>query len=214
MLMMGLLLTGRLPFGTIYLHGLILDEHGRKMSKSEGNGIDPLDVIRDWGTDALRTALTEDTTPSQDIRFQEEKLRSARALCTKLWNAARFALRHHERMGSPDLTRPAAPTGDDAQILAEFDAAALETHDFRRYAFALRHFLWDRLCSWYIEAAKARLQADDREALAALMWALEGTLKLMHPMAPFITERIRMAYSTDPLITAGWPTQAAPYPED
>lgn len=211
MLMMGLLLTERLPFRTVFLHGLVRDAQGRKMSKSLGNGIDPLDVIARHGTDPLRIALLESTTPGLDLRFREEALLAGRALCSKLWNAARFTLSHWERMGGPPVRRPAEPRGADAALIHEFDAAAreateaLEDYDFRRYAAAVRTFAWDRLCSFHIEGAKDRLRADDIDALAALAFVLDGTLRLAHPMAPYITERIRSAYTGEPLISAVWP---------
>jgi valyl-tRNA synthetase len=211
MLMMGLLLTHRLAFRTIYLHGLILDKQGRKMSKSEGNGIDPLTVIRTWGTDALRISLAEDTTPGQDVRFDEERVRAGRALCTKLWNAARFALAHWNAQGRPTVSRPMHAEGDDACMLAEADAAiveateALDAMDFRRHALGLRHFLWDRMCSWYLETVKERLRSGDADALCTLMWTLDIVVHLMHPLAPFITERIHMTYSDQALISSDWP---------
>ena len=211
MMMMGLLLTDQLPFRTIYLHGIIRDKNGEKMSKSLGNGIDPLEIIGEYGCDAMRFALAENTTAGQDMRLWPEKFDAARAFRTKLWNAARFCLRHHERLGRPPIARPSAPTGDNAELLTRFDRAAreatdaLEAFDFRQAAYTLRHFLWDDFCTWYLEAAKARIYDGDREALATLMWTLDGTLRLLHPFIPFITERIRSAYADEPLITDTWP---------
>ncbi len=199
MMMMGLALTGRLPFRTIYLHGMIRDELGRKMSKTLGNGIDPLGVIAKYGCDGMRFALLENCTEGQDIDLSDEMLDSGKRLSNKLWQAARFAAGHWERRGLPDLSGTAVTHPDDLRLLDECRAAgeavgdALDRYRFREAAYAFRHFLKDRLCDWYIEAAKDRLYADDDGALAALLAGLRGSLAMGSPMMPFVTARISEA---------------------
>jgi valyl-tRNA synthetase len=211
MLMMGLLLTDRLPFDTIFLHGLIRDKHGKKMSKSAGNGIDPLDIIERYGADSMRFALAEAATPGQDMRMWDDKFQAGKALRTKLWNAARYSLAHYERLGSPQEPFKPSKHYDDVEMEKRLTAAhrdATEAFEELRYheaAHGIRKFIFEDLCGWYIEATKSRLyDEDDQDALQTLMWALDGTLKMLHPIMPFITERIREAYSGTPLITDAW----------
>ncbi len=207
MLMMGRFLTGQLPFRTIFLHGLVRDKDGRKMSKSLGNGIDPLEIIDRYGCDAMRFALTEAATPGQDMRMWDERFQAAKALRTKLWNVSKYALNHWDRMGSPPIERPLAPQGEDAVMLARMDttiaemAGMLESLTYHEAAHTMRSFIFEELSSRYIEATKSRLYDDnDTEALQTLMWCLDATLRLLHPMMPFVTERIRSAYSSTWLI--------------
>ena len=211
MLMMGLLLTDRLPFDTIFLHGIIRDKFGKKMSKSAGNGIDPLDIIERYGCDSMRFALAEAATPGQDMRMWDDKFQAGKALRTKLWNAARYSLAHYERLGSPQEPFRPSKHYDDLEMSKRLTAAhraATEAFDELRYhegAQIIRKFIFDDLCGWYIEATKSRLyDDDDMGALNTLMWALDGTLRLLHPIMPFVTERIREAYSPIPLITDRW----------
>jgi valyl-tRNA synthetase len=211
MLMMGLLLTDQLPFKTIFLHGLIRDKFGKKMSKSDGNGIDPLDIIDRYGADAMRFCLAEAATPGQDMRMWDEKFQAAKGLRTKLWNAARYALGHWERLGSPSVALPSFLHEDDIALIAAGVAAhegiteALEGLRYHEAAQIARKFIYDDLCSTYIDASKSRLYDDnDMDALRTLMWTLDGALKMLHPFMPFVTERIRQAYSSEPLITETW----------
>ena len=211
MLMMGLLLTDRLPFDTIFLHGLIRDEFGRKMSKSDNNGIDPLDIIDRYGCDSMRFALAEAATPGQDMRMWDDKFQAGKALRTKLWNAARYALGHYDRLGGPLTAFPTSRHYDDLEMVTRLTAAqeglteALEGLRYHEAAHIIRKFIFDDLCGWYIEATKSRLyDEDDREAMETLMWALDRTLRMLHPIMPFVTERIRAAYSEAPLITSSW----------
>jgi valyl-tRNA synthetase len=213
MLMMGLLLTDRLPFKTIFLHGIIRDKHGRKMSKSLGNGIDPLDIIGRYGCDAMRFALADSATPGQDMRIWDEKFQAGQALRTKLWNAARYGLGHLERLGSPALTGPSLAHADDLEMhrrLTEMRQRLLSAYAELRYhetTKMIRAFIFDDLCGFYIEATKARLyDENDETALQTLMWALDETLMLLHPIMPFVTERIAQAYSEGPLIVGSLPT--------
>ena len=211
MLMTGEFLTGELPFREIFLHGIIRDEQGRKFSKSLGNGIDPLIVIREHGTDALRMAILENTTAGQDSRWHNDAVLSARALRTKLWNGARFILNAYEKAGCPPF--PHTITRPDTLLLREHtaeaartSAIALEARDFRGYAACIRRLIHDRLCSVHIETFKEGLRNGDTEGAAALAHALSETLKLAHPAMPFITERIWSAFSDNTtLISARWP---------
>lgn len=214
MLMMGRFLTGQLPFRTIFLHGLVRDKHGKKMSKSDGNGIDPLDIIDRYGADAMRFALAEAATPGQDMRMWDERFQAGKALRTKLWNASRYALAHWERMGSPAIQRPENPQGEDAIMIDRMDATIgkmtglLEGLVYHEAAHTIRAFIFEELSSRYIEVTKSRLyDEDDHEALQTLMWCLDATLRLLHPMMPFVTERIAASFQeTGPgLIHSDWP---------
>jgi valyl-tRNA synthetase len=198
MIIMGLHFRGDVPFRDVYIHALVRDEEGRKFSKSKGIGIDPLDVMEVYGTDALRWTLTALAAQGRDIRFGMQVMDGGRAFVTKLWNAARFAL-----MNLADWT-PAAPAGTpslyDRWILARMDSALAEAHAaldefrFNDAAQALYRFTWGELCDWYIELAKLALGGDDAAARAAaqatLVRALRGALTALHPFMPFVTDEI------------------------
>jgi valyl-tRNA synthetase len=210
MLMMGLLLTDQMAFKTIFLHGLIRDKDGRKMAKSIGNGIDPLDIIEKFGCDAMRFALAEDATPGQDMRMWDEKFQAAKGLRTKIWNASRYAISHWDRIGHGRLAFPSQHP-DDIAIRARLDetiqemTAMLEGLRYHEAAFTIRQFIFNDLCGTYIEQTKSRLyDENDMAANATLMETLHQTLRLLHPFMPYVTERIRAAYSPDPLITTDW----------
>lgn len=204
MLMMGLKLTGQMAFNTIYLHGILRDEHGRKLSKSLGNGIDPLDIIDKYGCDAMRMALAEGATPGIDSRLYDEKFEAAKSLRTKLWNASKFCLRHY----IDEHTIALHP--DDKEMLHRTATAKhwigtyIEGMEIHQAAQEARRFLYDDFCSWYIEAAKDRLYEGDLGARRTLSLCFDELLRIMHPFMPFITEEIRSAYSDQPLITARW----------
>lgn len=203
MLMMGLLLTDRLAFSTIYLHGLIRDKDGRKMAKSIGNGIDPLDVIAQYGCDGMRMALAEAATPGHDMCLRDEKLQAGKAMGTKLWNSAKFALPLME--AGHDITHPV-----DEIILIylretrETIAQHIDDLQIHLAAGEARRFLFDKFCGWYIEEAKDRLYAGDASAKSALYAVMDGTLRMFHPFMPFMTEEIRSHYGTEMLITDSW----------
>jgi valyl-tRNA synthetase len=208
MLMMGLLLTDQLPFKTIFLHGLIRDKFGKKMSKSDNNGIDPLDIIDRYGCDSMRFALAEAATPGQDMRMWDDKFQAGKAMRTKLWNAAKYALGHYDRLGRPEMALPSDLHADDAEMIQRAETASgaiLGAYGYLRYheaAHELRRFIFDDLCGWYIEATKSRLyDENDLGALQTMMWALDKACRLAHPIMPFVTERIRGTYSDTPLIT-------------
>jgi valyl-tRNA synthetase len=205
MIMMGLHFRGDVPFRDVYIHALVRDEQGRKYSKSKGIGIDPMDVIEKYGTDAMRFTLTSLAAQGRDIRFGEHVLDGGRAFVTKLWNASRFAL-----MNLADHD-PAAPVGPGslydrwvrtrlAAALAE-SQAAFESFRFNDGVSALYRFVWGELCDWYIELAKRTLQGDDAEARRAtqrtLLEVLSGALVALHPVMPFVTEEILAALPGD-----------------
>lgn len=208
MMMMGITLTGMLPFDTIYLHGIIRDKHGRKMCKSLGNGIDPLEMIDQYGCDALRLALSEHCTPGQDIKLNPAMFDSAKKFCNKLWQASRFCLMHHARIGK--ITDDISTHDDDVLILAECDQMMRNINEYlcgyqiREAAFCLRSFIKNRFCDWYIERSKCRLYDNDQLALNTLILALRIILKCGHPIMPYITEMIYSSFNDHPLITAQW----------
>jgi valyl-tRNA synthetase len=203
MLMMGHILTDKLPFGKIYLHGILRDKNGDKMSKSLGNGMDPLEIIDKYGCDAMRFALIEGSTPGQDSQLHDEKFESAKSLRTKLWNAAKFSLPHFTLTG--EITHE-----NDIKMMARLEQFRLECQknisncDFHLYASALRKFLYNDFSSHYIETSRERLYGGDESAKKTISLCLDGMLKAFHPMMPFITEEIFYQYSSEMLITSAW----------
>ena len=209
--------TGQAPFDTVVIHGLVRDAQGRKMSKSLGNGIDPLEIIRDYGADALRLALVIGSTPGNDMRFSDEKVRSARNFANKLWNAARFVM-----MNLPEgfeAGMPAAEALDlsDRWVLSSLNTLAKNvTENLDRFELGLaaqkvQDFIWDVYCDWYIEIAKVRLNSENAaeadNARKVLVYVLSQALKLLHPFMPFITEEIYQALpgSAATIMTQPWP---------
>jgi len=201
MIMMGLHFAGDVPFRDVYIHPLVRDEKGQKMSKSRGNGVDPLDVMAVYGTDALRWSLASMAAQGRDIRFGTESVEGARAFVTKIWNAARFAgmnLADYD----PDVA-PAPAALYDRWIRTRLDEAlrdsgrALAEYRFNDAAGALYQFVWGELCDWYIELVKPALQGDDpglrRGAQQTLVEVLAGALIGLHPFMPFVTEEIFQA---------------------
>ena len=191
--------TGKAPFDTVLIHGLVRDAQGRKMSKSLGNGIDPLEIIDQYGADALRFALATGNSPGNDMRFSDEKIEAARNFANKLWNAARFVMMNLdiEEIVLPEA-RDLAP--EDKWILSAFNACAesvnynLEKFEIGIALSTLYDFVWDMYCDWYIELTKPSLNGSDENrkkvAQNVLAWVLCETLKLLHPFMPFITEEI------------------------
>lgn len=206
MLMMGLKLTGRMAFDTIYLHGLLRDKDGRKFSKSLGNGIDPIEIIEKYGCDAMRMALAEGATPGIDARLYDEKFEAAKALRIKLWNASKFCLRFYDRKNIG--WTPSHP--DDADMYERTMRAKklivqrITDMEIHLAAQEARRFLYDDFCSWYIEIAKDRLYEGDASAIYHLSGAFDDLLKMMHPFMPFVTEEIHSAYSKKRLISSCW----------
>ena len=188
---------GETPFETVLIHGLVRDELGRKMSKSLGNGVDPLEVIDKYGADALRFSLLMGVSPGNDTRYSDAKVEAARNFANKVWNASRFVLMNCDQ---PQKIDPAQLTMADKWILTRFQDAVRditahnEEGDFGISATRVYDFAWSEFCDWYIELSKARLTGDDPEAKrntqAVLLYVLEGLLKLLHPFMPFLTEEV------------------------
>ena len=205
---------GQVPFHTVLIHGLVRDAQGRKMSKSLGNGIDPLEVIDEYGADALRFMLATGNSPGNDMRFSDEKVKASRNFANKLWNAARFVLMY---LGN-DYSYPGLPKDlaiEDKWILSKVNTLAKEvTDNLERFELGiavakLYDFIWDVFCDWYIEIAKIRLQsgAGADTAKAVLVYVLTDILKLLHPFMPFITEEIYQAipHDTESIMISKWP---------
>ena len=205
---------GQVPFHTVLIHGLVRDAQGRKMSKSLGNGIDPLLVIDQYGADALRFTLATGNAPGNDMRFSDEKVKASRNFANKLWNAARFVLMY---LGN-DYSYPGLPkdlTIEDKWILSKVNTLAKEvTDNLERFELGiavakLYDFIWDVFCDWYIEIAKIRLQSGEGAdtAKAVLVYVLTDILKLLHPFMPFITEEIYQAipHDTESIMISKWP---------
>ena len=202
MIFMGLEFMGEKPFSHVFIHGLVRDAQGRKMSKSLGNGIDPLEIIDKYGADALRFALATGNSPGNDMRFSDEKIEAARNFANKLWNASRF-VRMNLTIDKVELPAADKLAAEDKWILDKFNAlVASVTSNLDKYEVgvalsALYDFVWDVYCDWYIELTKARLNDKDSEgcliAQNVLSYVLIGILKLLHPFMPFITEEIYQA---------------------
>lgn len=193
------------PFDTVLIHGLVRDSQGRKMSKSLGNGIDPLEVIKDYGADALRFMLATGNAPGNDMRYMDEKVKASRNFANKVWNASRFIM-----MNLPDNFKadklPENLTVEDKWIVSKFNTLAkivnenLEKFELGVAVQNLYDFIWDIYCDWYIELTKPRISAGGETAEAAqtvLVWVMKGMLKLLHPFMPFITEEIWQALVND-----------------
>ena len=207
--------TGEVPFKTVLIHGLVRDAQGRKMSKSLGNGIDPLQVIDEYGADALRFMLATGNAPGNDMRYMEEKVTSARNFANKLWNASRFVMMNlpddFEFKGIPENLRV-----EDKWIISKFNKLAKEVnYNLDKFELGvacskLYDFIWDVYCDWYIELTKPRIQAGGKtmeDAQAVLVYVLEGSLKLLHPFMPYITEEIwqTLEDGKSMIITADYP---------
>ena len=196
------------PFKDVLIHGLVRDPQGRKMSKSLGNGIDPMDVIEKYGVDSLRFFLTTNSTPGQDLRFSDEKVESSWNFINKIWNASRFALmqlgEEEFNLSDVDLTNVSII---DKWILKRFnEVLAMVTENMEKYEFALvgnelYNFVWDDFCSWYIELSKAGLQSNDATVVKAsrstLVTVLRGIVRMLHPFMPFVTEEIYLTLPHD-----------------
>ncbi len=198
--------TGKAPFDTVLIHGLVRDAQGRKMSKSLGNGIDPLEIIDTFGADALRFALATGNSPGNDMRFSDEKIEASRNFANKLWNANRFILMNLDE-DEPAPHIPENLATEDKWILSTFnDLVKTVTNSLNNFELGiavqnLYDFIWDVFCDWYIEIAKIRLNGEDEEgkktAKAVLVYVMSNTLKLLHPFMPFITEEIWQALPHD-----------------
>ena len=206
---------GKSPFETVFIHGIVRDAQGRKMSKSLGNGIDPLKVIDEYGADALRFTLATGNSPGNDMRFVEEKVKASRNFANKIWNATRFILMNlSDEIDKPEL--PQRLQTEDKWILSKLNTLIKEvTENLERFELGiavqkLYDFIWDVLCDWYIELTKSRIQAGGESAKSAqqvLIYVMNQCLKLLHPIMPFITEEIWQAIPNDceSIMVAPWP---------
>ncbi len=207
---------GKAPFDTVLIHGLVRDAQGRKMSKSLGNGIDPLEIIDKYGADALRFTLATGNSPGNDMRFSDEKVEASRNFANKLWNAARFVLMNlGEDEEAPHIPEKLAL--EDKWILTKFNTVVKEvTDNLDKFELGiavqkLYDFIWDVLCDWYIEICKIRLSSEDIElkktARAVLVYVMSNTLKLLHPFMPFITEEIwqTLPHDGESIMVSPWP---------
>ncbi|MEK6661317.1 MAG: valine--tRNA ligase, partial [candidate division NC10 bacterium] len=219
MIMMGLKFMGEVPFRDVYIHALVRDAEGQKMSKSKGNVIDPMEVIDSYGADALRFTLAALAAQGRDVRLSEERIEGYRHFCNKLWNAYQFLSRHLSVLGATsqplsNLTLDLA----DRWLLSRLQGLIgtvteeLEGYRFNEAASALYQFLWHEYCDWYLEIVKARLNSDARQeqrqaGVALLLHGLDTSLRLLHPFMPFITEEIwqRIPHDGDSLMVSNWP---------
>ena len=207
--------TGEAPFNTVFIHGIVRDELGRKMSKSLGNGIDPLLVIEKYGADALRFTLATGNSPGNDMRYSEKKVEASRNFANKIWNAARFILMNLDgNEKAPHI--PESLETEDKWILSLFNKLAKEvTDNLDKFELGiavqkLYDFIWDIFCDWYIEIAKIRLQQGGEKAeqvKAVLIYIMSETLKLLHPFMPFITEEIwqTLPHDGETIMKSAWP---------
>lgn len=215
MIFSGLEYTGEVPFKTVLFHGLVRDAQGRKMSKSLGNGIDPLEVIDQYGADALRFMLATGNTPGNDMRYLEDRVLASRNFANKLWNASRFILMNLKEESS-EAQIPAKLTMEDKWVLSKYNKLVSEvTENLDRYELGiavskLYDFIWDVYCDWYLELVKTRLWEDGDAAVPArqvLVYIMDHILRLLHPFMPFITEEIWQAlpHSGESIMVAKWP---------
>tara|TARA_B100000686_G_scaffold159862_2_gene167482 strand:+ start:82 stop:1647 length:1566 start_codon:yes stop_codon:yes gene_type:complete len=199
MIMLGMANMGKIPFHTIYLHGLVLDPEGVKMSKTKGNVLNPLDLIDEYGADAVRFALTTGTSAGNNLRMNEQKLESSRNFANKLWNASRFVISNLDK-GKETLNfcRPQnVKHRHDRWILSRLDHVTADVNrlmgdfQFGEAQTQIHDFLWNEYCDWYIELTKDRLKTEESDSpLPTLAYVLENTLRLLHPFLPFVTEEI------------------------
>ena len=204
---------GETPFKTVYIHGLVRDAQGRKMSKSLGNGIDPLEVIDQYGADALRFTLATGNSPGNDMRFSGERVQASRNFCNKIWNASRFIQMNLTIDKDKAVELPAELALEDKWILSKFNTLVADvTRNIDQYelglaASKLNDFIWENFCDWYIEIAKTRLQTGDENVQKVLCYVLSGAMQLLHPFMPFITETIWQAlpHEGPSVMVSKWP---------
>ena len=217
MVFSGLEQTGKTPFHHVLIHGLVRDSQGRKMSKSLGNGIDPLEVIDKYGADALRMTLITGNAPGNDMRFYWERVESSRNFANKVWNASRFIMMNLEKAEVPEKMDLADLTGADKWILSKVNTLAKDvTENMDKYELGIAvqkvyDFIWEEFCDWYIEMVKPRLYSDTDSTKGAALWTLKtvlgNALKLLHPYMPFITEEIYCTLhpEEESIMISSWP---------
>jgi valyl-tRNA synthetase len=214
MMMMGIYCMGRAPFSDVYIHALVRDASGQKMSKSKGNVIDPLTVMDQYGTDAFRFTLAAFAAQGRDVKMSEERVAGYRNFVNKIWNAARFTLMNLEGAGQ---AAPAEPSTEDRWILSRVRATAaevaeaIEDYRFNDAASAVYQFTWHEFCDWYLELAKPYLYGDDparkAAAQATLAEVFGRVLRLLHPFMPFVTEELwhKLPGAEGSIMSAAWP---------
>ena len=214
-----------IPFKHVFIHGLVRDSQGRKMSKSLGNGVDPLEVIKEYGADALRFTLATGNAPGNDMRYYPERVEASRNFANKIWNAARFVLMN---IDIEEITLPDNPRMEDKWILSRLNSTVKEvTDNLEKFELGialqkLYDFVWDEFCDWYIELVKPRLYGTDddskKNAEKTLCYVLSNFLKLLHPFMPFVTEEIycSLPVSDETIVTSAWPvyTDALSFPKE
>lgn len=217
MIFQSLEFTDQKPFNDVLIHGLVRDSEGRKMSKSLGNGVDPMDVIEKYGADALRFFLTTGSSPGNDLRFYWEKVESTWNFANKIWNASRFALMNMDGIQYDEIDLSGKKSLADQWILTRLNETTeditrlIDTYEFGEVGRLLYNFIWDDLCDWYIEMAKLPLYGEDEEAKkttrSVLAYVLDNTLRLLHPFMPFITEEIwqHLPHEGESITVAAWP---------
>ncbi|WP_018752347.1 valine--tRNA ligase [Paenibacillus sanguinis] len=217
MIFQGYEFTGKMPFKDTLIHGLVRDSEGRKMSKSLGNGVDPLEVIEKYGADAMRYMLSTSSTPGQDLRFRWERVEQARNFANKIWNASRFALMNLEGVQYEDIDISGDLSTSDRWILHRLNETArditrlIDAYEFGETGRLLYNFIWDDLCDWYIEFAKLSFYGEDAAAKqktqSVLAYVLDRTLRMIHPFMPFISEEIwqHLPHDGDTIMLAAWP---------
>lgn len=210
MMMAGIEFMGKEPFKDVYIHGIVRDETGAKMSKSLGNAVDPLSIIDEYGADALRFAIISITSEGQDVYASKEKFEVGRNFANKIWNAARF-LMMNEVAAKPRKIQPKNLTAMDRWILSRLNASvesvtkSLDSSRFNEAVSTLYDFFWHEFCDWYIELAKPTIRSESTQAV--LLTVLETSLRLLHPFMPFLTEEIwqKLPHSGDTIMLAEWP---------
>lgn len=217
MVFSGIEQTGKVPFKHVLIHGLVRDSQGRKMSKSLGNGIDPLDVIDKYGADALRLTLMTGNAPGNDMRFYWERVEASRNFANKVWNASRFIMMNLEKAQVPENMDLTLLTDADKWILSKFNTVAKDvTDNMEKFELGIAvqkiyDFIWEEFCDWYIEMVKPRLYSDSDSTKSAALWTLKtvlgGALKLLHPYMPFVTEEIYCTLNPqeESIMISSWP---------
>ena len=214
MIFSGMEHMGKEPFSTVFIHGLVRDAQGRKMSKSLGNGIDPLEIIDKFGADALRFALATGNSPGNDMRFSDEKIEAARNFNNKIWNAARFVMMKLDEDTEFGLPETGELMPEDKWIISKFNRLVKEvTENLDGYELGvalakLYDFVWDVFCDWYIELVKQRLGDGDKTAMRVIAYVFSQTMKLLHPYMPFITEEVwqTLPHKGESIVISDWPT--------
>lgn len=223
MIFQSLEFTGERPFKDVLIHGLVRDSQGRKMSKSLGNGVDPMDVIDQYGADALRYFLSTGSSPGQDLRYSTEKVEATWNFANKIWNASRFALMNMDGLQYEEIDLSGEKSVADKWILTrlnetiELVTRLSDKYEFGEVGRALYNFIWDDFCDWYIEMAKLPLYGEDEAAKkttrSILAYVLDQTMRLLHPFMPFITEEIwqNLPHQGESITVSAWPVVVSEY---